>query len=71
MKKVNSISKYSLAGGIHKSDISSVDEFEFIELAPEIFKNIRKMHNIDDSTIRHVFSVENIRMIDIRISDGK
>lgn len=31
------------------------DEYDFIELAPAIFKNIRKIHNVDDYMVKKVF----------------
>jgi hypothetical protein len=47
------------------------DEFEFIELAPTIFKNIRRIHNIDDHIVKSIFSPQNIKELDISISSGK
>ena len=70
-EKINIISKALLSGEGQESDASNPEEFEFSELAPDIFKNIRKIHNISDSTIRSIFSYENIRNIDISISSGK
>lgn len=34
---------------------SKDDEYDFIELAPAIFKNIRKIHNVDDYMVKKVF----------------
>lgn len=47
------------------------DDYELIELAPIIFKNIRKIHNVDDHMVRSVFSMININELDISISSGK
>lgn len=47
------------------------DEYEFIELAPTLFKNIRRMHNIDDPMVRSIFNTSNIKELDITISSGK
>lgn len=47
------------------------DQYELIELAPVIFKNVRRIHNIDDFTIRSIFSLVNINELDITISSGK
>jgi hypothetical protein len=47
------------------------DEYEFVELAPKIFSNIRKIQNIDDHVIKSIFSSENMKDLDISISSGK
>lgn len=47
------------------------DEYEFIELSPKMFRNIRRIHNIDDRMVRSIFSLININEIDISISAGK
>ena len=51
---------------------SSPDEaYELIELAPQLFLNIRNIQNVNDSHVKKVFSVENIQNLDIKISSGK
>lgn len=47
------------------------NRYELIELAPKIFENIRKIHNIDDYMIKSIFSLSNIKELDISISSGK
>jgi hypothetical protein len=47
------------------------DAYEMIELAPEIFKNIRKIQTVDDGMVKSIFSLFNINKLDIRISTGK
>lgn len=47
------------------------DEYEFIEIAPKIFKNIRRIHNIEDYAVRSIFSFSNMSQLDISISPGK
>ena len=47
------------------------DEYEFVELSPKLFRNIRRIHNIDDRMVRSIFSLINIDDIDISISAGK
>lgn len=47
------------------------DDFEFIELAPTIFKNIRRIHNIEDHVVKSIFNPKNINELDISISSGK
>ncbi|CAI2376364.1 unnamed protein product [Moneuplotes crassus] len=47
------------------------DEYDFIELAPAIFRNIRKIHNVDDYMVKKVFCVQNLKDLDIKISTGK
>jgi hypothetical protein len=39
-----------------------------VELAPELFSTIRKMHNIDDKLIKGLFCKENINNIEIYVS---
>ena len=47
------------------------DRYELTELAPKIFKNIRKIHNIDDYMIKSIFSLLDINELDISISSRK
>lgn len=47
------------------------DQYELIELAPKIFKNIRRIHNIDDYMVKSIFSIINLKELDISISSGK
>jgi len=47
------------------------DAYELIELAPALFKSIRKIYKIDDSMVKKVFQLSNINKLDIRISSGK
>jgi len=54
-----------------KFNDSSDNEFEFTELSPKIFKNIRRIHNIDDHMVRSIFSSSNIQNLDITLSQGK
>lgn len=47
------------------------DKYELIELAPKLFSNIRKIHNINDEMVKSIFSLSNIKELDISISSGK
>lgn len=47
------------------------DEYEFIELAPKVFSNIRKIHNIDEHVVKSIFCSQNMKDLDISISSGK
>ena len=47
------------------------DTYEMLEMAPDIFKNIRKIHNVSDDYVKKIFSLININKLDIRISSGK
>jgi hypothetical protein len=52
-EKVLSLKKSPRLLTVGRSDKD--EEFEFTELSPQIFKNIRRIHNIDDNMVRTVF----------------
>lgn len=45
--------------------------YELIELAPLLFQNIRKMSKITNGAIKKVFSMKNIKQLEISITQGK
>ena len=45
--------------------------YELIELCPVLFRNIRKIHDVEDVDVKSVFTLSNILNLDIRISGGK
>ena len=45
--------------------------YEMVELSPELFKNIRKIQNVEDRVVREIFSLKNLQRLDIRMSTGK
>ena len=56
----------------HKRKQSKFEEnYEVIELAPNLFKNIRKLNKVDDSMIWKIFCMAHIEHVDIKISTGK
>lgn len=56
------------------TDISEHDfsnTYELIELAPILFQNIRKMFKITNGSIKKVFSMKNLRKLQISVTQGK
>jgi len=49
----------------------SKTSYEFIEHAPRIFADIRKIHQVDDSIVRSVFCKQKLHEIEIAVSSGK
>jgi phage head maturation protease len=39
-----------------------------IELAPQLFNNIRKIRNIDESVVKMLFSHDNVAKLGIRVT---
>jgi hypothetical protein len=61
--KIEKITKVNLF-----ENVEPAIEYDFVELAPELFSTIRKMHNIDDKLIKGLFSKENIANIEVHVS---
>jgi hypothetical protein len=56
------------------TDISEHDfsnTYELIELAPMIFQNIRKMFKVTNGSMKRVFSIKNLRKLQISVTQGK
>ena len=41
------------------------------EICPKDPVSIRKIHDIEDSVVRNIFTLSNLQNLDIRISSGK
>ena len=54
---------------INDQDLS--DSYELIELAPKLFKNIRKMNKIESKSIMNIFSIRNLKHIEISLTKSK
>ena len=59
---------------IEINDISVQDythTYELIELAPLLFQNIRKMFKISNGAIKKIFSLKNLKKLEISVTQGK
>lgn len=54
----------------YDESIKPAEQFRFIELAPEIFQIIRRIHNISEKLIRSLLSMDNASSIRINVLDG-
>ena len=48
-----------------------VEHFDFIELAPDVFKAIRRINNIEEKLVRDLFSEENEKNLESYVSPAK
>eukprot|EP00347_Sterkiella_histriomuscorum_P012367 403368858 len=70
--KFDELNKQSKVEKVTQS-INEVEDFsyDFVELAPEIFSIIRKINNIDEETLKLIFSMENIDNLKVDVSSTK